>query len=252
MNYINQRSVHSDRLCAYRSAYYDISLEALLIGHEGKLTNTHFSPTGLYASPRLLSTAADNSMIIWAPESQGLGVNTIWLPKQRFGELGAGRSLGMFGALWSTTSRSPSRNPSVITNSWSGGLQRWRQCNEGEEVEEEWVSAIAPTGHALAVADLAWDPSSSYLLSVSTDQTSRVHAQCRSQSEGSTVWGELGRPQVHGYDLTCVAFLDRLRFASGADEKVVRLFDAPKGFAASLYGLGVTPEDLTEASSAVS
>jgi elongator complex protein 2 len=231
-------------------AHFGISLEALLIGHEGKLTNVHFSPSQLYESPRLLSTAADNSMIIWAPEAQGQGVNTIWLPKQRFGELGAGRSLGMFGALWSTSDRAARSDVSVITNSWSGGLQRWRQSSDDPD-EEQWVSEIAPTGHALAVEDLAWDPSSSYLLSVSTDQTSRVHAQCRSKTEGSTVWGELGRPQVHGYDLTCVAFLDRLRFASGADEKVVRVFDAPKGFAASLYGLGVTQEDLTEVSRAV-
>lgn len=154
----------------------------------------------------------------------------------------------MFGALWSTVGREPRGDVSVITNSWSGGLQRWHRNCGAEEEEEQWVSEIAPTGHALAVTDLAWDPSSSYLLSVSMDQTSRAHAQCRSKSEGSTVWGELGRPQVHGYDLTCVAFLDRLRFASGADEKVVRVFDAPKGFAASLYGLGVTQEDLTEAS----
>jgi hypothetical protein len=44
--------------------------------------------------------------------------------------------------------------------------------------------------------------------------------------------------------MTCVAFLDRLRFVSGADEKVVRVFDAPKGFADSLKQLGVTKDDL--------
>jgi len=182
-------------------------------------------------------------MILWAPESQGLNDNTVWLPQQRFGELGAGRSLGMFGALWSIARGDDELDVSVIANGWNGGLQRWHRTTL-EDVGEEWNSALAPTGHALGVEDLAWDPSSSYLLSVSTDQTSRVHAPCRQKS--STVWGELGRPQIHGYDLTCVAFLDRLKFASGADEKVVRVFEAPRGFARSLHGLGVTKDDLTE------
>jgi elongator complex protein 2 len=183
-------------------------------------------------------------MILWAPQSQDLSSNAVWLPDQRFGELGAGRSLGLFGALWSMGWKGEEPEASVVANGWNGGLQMWRR--EKDAVEEQWTSTLAPTGHALGVEDLAWDPSASYLISVSTDQTSRVHAPCR-DARGS-IWGELGRPQIHGYDLTCVAFLGRLKFASGADEKVVRVFEAPKGFARSLYGLGVTKEDLTEVS----
>lgn len=37
----------------------------------------------------------------------------------------------------------------------------------------------------------------------------------------------MGRPQVHGYDLQCLAMLGRFSFASGADEKVIRTFTAP-------------------------
>jgi elongator complex protein 2 len=40
----------------------------------------------------------------------------------------------------------------------------------------------------------------------------------------------LGRPQVHGYVLLDVAFLDPLKFVSIADEKVARVFEAPGGF----------------------
>jgi elongator complex protein 2 len=43
-------------------------------------------------------------------------------------------------------------------------------------------------------------------------------------------WHELARPQVHGYDIQCVAFISSLHFASGADEKVVRVFQAPQNF----------------------
>jgi hypothetical protein len=80
----------------------------------------------------------------------------------------------------------------------------------------------------------------------STDRTTRAHAPWKRSD--ITTWAEIGRPQIHGYDMTCVAFLDRLRFVSGADEKVVRVFDAPRGFAESLRKLGVTKDDLTSVS----
>lgn len=39
--------------------------------------------------------------------------------------------------------------------------------------------------------------------------------------------------------MTDAAWISPLRFVSGADEKVVRIFDAPAGFVDSLDGLGV-------------
>lgn len=43
-------------------------------------------------------------------------------------------------------------------------------------------------------------------------------------------WYEVARPQVHGYDIQCLAVLHRYKFVSGADEKVLRVFHAPKNF----------------------
>jgi hypothetical protein len=43
-------------------------------------------------------------------------------------------------------------------------------------------------------------------------------------------WHELARPQVHGYDVLRGAFVGPLRFVSIGDEKVARVFDAPRGF----------------------
>ena len=51
------------------------------------------------------------------------------------------------------------------------------------------------------------------------------------------VWHEIARPQVHGYDMTCLTMLGRYRFASGADEKVARIFEAPKNFLENLVSL---------------
>lgn len=51
-------------------------------------------------------------------------------------------------------------------------------------------------------------------------------------------WHEVGRPQVHGYDLVGVVSLDPLRLVSVADEKVARVFQAPQGFVKTIRALG--------------
>lgn len=63
---------------------------------------------------------------------------------------------------------------------------------------------------------------------MSTDQTTRVHAPWKSGSEET--WHEIARPQIHGHDLSCIAMLSPRIFASGSNEKVVRIFTAPTNF----------------------
>lgn len=43
-------------------------------------------------------------------------------------------------------------------------------------------------------------------------------------------WYEIARPQIHGYDLQGITILNRYKYVSAADEKVLRVFDAPKNF----------------------
>lgn len=57
--------------------------------------------------------------------------------------------------------------------------------------------------------------------------------------QGRPSWHEIARPQVHGYDLLNVVFIDKLKFASIADEKVVRIFEAPRNFMELAGKLGV-------------
>ena len=65
----------------------------------------------------------------------------------------------------------------------------------------------------------------------SLDQTTRIHSPIPSENPGQDpVWHEISRPQVHGYDLVGVSFLSATRFVSIADEKVARVFDAPREF----------------------
>ena len=79
----------------------------------------------------------------------------------------------------------------------------------------------------------------------SVDQTSRVHGAIRIKDPTTKVWHELSRPQVHGYDLVDVAFIDPFKFVSISDEKVVRVFEAPRGFVQVVKRLSVseTPSD---------
>lgn len=73
----------------------------------------------------------------------------------------------------------------------------------------------------------------------SLDQTTRLFAPWNRKENGTTIstWHEMGRPQVHGYDIKCIAFVHDYQFVSGADEKVLRIFDAPKSSVESLATL---------------
>lgn len=87
----------------------------------------------------------------------------------------------------------------------------------------------------------------------SLDQTTRIHGPWRRSTgtEGSSdlieTWHEISRPQIHGYDLIAATWLDSFRFVSVADEKVARVFDAPKGFVKTLEGLRTAEGSVAEA-----
>lgn len=87
-----------------------------------------------------------------------------------------------------------------------------------------------------------------YVVSTSHDQTTRVFAEWKRQ--GKVTWHEISRPQIHGYDINCVAYLPHYdektgkiaenvngKIVSGADEKVVRVFEAPYSFVKTLNSL---------------
>lgn len=133
---------------------YNITLEALLVGHEGGLTNVHWSPPSASHEPRLLSTASDNSLILWAPSSSSTSKDGIWIPDQRFGATG-GRGLGFHGALWAADGRT------VMATGWNGGVERWVEVDRGL-----WEPRSGLSGHFGSVESCVWDSEGDYLLSV--------------------------------------------------------------------------------------
>lgn len=86
----------------------------------------------------------------------------------------------------------------------------------------------------------------------SPDQTTRIHGNINAKSDQEAAsWHEISRPQVHGYDLNDAVFLSATRFVSIADEKVARVFEAPRSFVLLCKHLGLLPdvEDEAEVSS---
>ncbi|KAK9294880.1 hypothetical protein QLX08_010632 [Tetragonisca angustula] len=194
---------------------YNITLESVLYGHEGWIYGVHWypmQPDDKNKILRLLSCSLDKSMIIWEPDE----VTGIWSEKVRVGEVG-GNSMGFYGCKFSDNGLS------ILAHGYQGSFHIW----EYSITIKNWTPRSVPSGHFSEVVDLHWDANGRFLLSTSTDQTTRIHAPWKNKTE---FWHEIGRPQVHGYDMFCLVMLTPYMFASGAEEKVVRIFTAPATF----------------------
>ncbi|KAH8370895.1 hypothetical protein KR093_005504 [Drosophila rubida] len=194
-------------------SWYGVTLESVLYGHEGWVYGVHWHKSAKNEL-RLLSASIDKTLIVWAPTEEG-----VWLEQVRVGEVG-GNSMGFFGGKFAHDGRS------IMGHSYQGGFHIW---NQNQEQAQLWTANVIVSGHYGQVRDLAWEHDGSYLMTVSADQTTRLHAPWV-QGEQTPTWHELARPQVHGYDMQTLALLSRYRFASGAEEKIVRTFQAPANF----------------------
>jgi elongator complex protein 2 len=240
------------RLMIYHSGSSTaVSLEALLLGHEEPVTSLSWRKRkNVNEKPCLLSSSMDRTILLWMDDED------VWAPVSRVGSAGGilGGSIGASLMGFVDARFSPSCNR-IVGHGYGGSIHLWTQeelpqpealetdeVKQEEEEEDEllnarWVADPCITGHFRSVEDMAWDPQGEYLLTTSTDQTTRLWAEVMVGSSECR-WVEVGRPQVHGYDMTsiaCVGGTDattddgvpRHRFISGADEKVLRVFDAP-------------------------
>ncbi|KDR83805.1 hypothetical protein GALMADRAFT_236196 [Galerina marginata CBS 339.88] len=213
------------------SQQFSVTFDALLVGHDAGVTSMSWRRDA--AAPTLLSTSTDSSVILWSPSSEGS--SSIWINRQRFGDVGGQRLGGFVGGLWARDGNE------ALAWGWAGGWRRWACSSSGENISNEtWKEVGAITGHNGPIKGIDWSPDGKYFISTGIDQTTRIHAPVHTSSASQVQpWHEIARPQVHGYDLLNVVFIDPLKFASIADEKVLRVFEAPRGFVELAEQLGV-------------
>ena len=200
---------------------YLLTFEALLLGHEDWIHTVSWCLDNDHL--RLLSASADNSIAIWEPERN----SGIWLPTTRLGEISAqkgsttatGSTGGFWIGLWS------GNGESIVSLGRTGS---WRIWNWNPS-QDRWVQGVGISGHTKTIPDIAWAKGGAYIISVSTDQTARLHAPWNTGLRPS--WHEMARPQIHGYDLSCIDSLAQSYFVSGADEKLLRVFEESRGTA---------------------
>ncbi|KAK3721559.1 Elongator subunit elp2 [Vermiconidia calcicola] len=200
---------------------YNVTFEALLIGHEDWVYTVRWAPSqGRLATSTLLSASADNSIAMWrADEKSG-----VWICETRLGEISAQKgsttATGSTGGFWIGLWRPDGLG--VASLGRTGSWKQWAYHSSSDS----WLQQMGISGHTKEVQALAWAPDGSYLLSTGSDQTTRLFAEWK--REGSLSWHEFARPQIHGYDLNCIGALTPHQFISGADEKLLRVFNKPR------------------------
>ena len=223
------------------SAFAAITFEALLVGHDDWIFTVSWCRCN--GKLKLLSSSADSSLSIWEKDDS----SGIWVCSTRLGEISAqkgsttatGSPGGFWSGLWSPDGRS------VLSLGRTGSWRLWRH----DQGTDRWNQDTGVGGHTAAITSIAWARNGSYLLSTSSDQTTRLHAEWR-RGGSKTSWHEFARPQIHGYDLNCVDIITNSQFISGADEKCLRVFDQPKATAELLNRLTgvdtIVKEDMPE------
>ncbi|KAJ2962988.1 hypothetical protein NQZ79_g1991 [Umbelopsis isabellina] len=216
---------------------YSIMFEALLMGHDDWVYSVCWErpiavkdeqgQVKIHQPMRILSASSDKSMMIWRPDPD----TGVWINEVRVGEIG-GNTLGFYGGLFGPDGKH------IIAHGSNGSFHLWQNISSNEDLNH-WVPKVAISGHFGSVESLVWDPQSLFVVSASLDQTCRVFAPWNRKigDDKVSTWHEMGRSQIHGYDMQCVSFIDKWRYVSGADEKVMRIFDAPKTFIESLAAL---------------
>lgn len=212
---------------------HSITFEALLLGHEDWIYTASWHKW--QGRLQLLSASADNSLAVWEADP----ATGIWVCSARLGEIsaqkGATTATGSTGGFWLGL-WSPYAN-TVVSLGRTGGWRLWKRDQE----HDRWKQDVAITGHVKEVKSVAWSKSGAYLLSTGNDQTTRLHAEWKTDDMRS--WHEFSRPQIHGYDLNCIDVISDTEFISGADEKLLRVFDEPAAVAHLLAKLSKLPVD---------
>ncbi|KAK6370279.1 Elongator subunit elp2 [Lithohypha guttulata] len=207
---------------------YSVTFEALLLGHEDWVYSADWQDS---MDSKILTASADGTLAIWQADP----TSGIWVSETRLGEIsglkGATTATGSSGGFWSGRWISDGETTAVISLGRTGSWRIWHY----DSTADFWNLMPGIGGHIASVNGLSWSPQGEYLLSTSSDQTTRLHAERRRGNDRS--WHEFSRCQIHGYDCNVVTCISSSQFVSGADEKLLRVFNEPKELADTLHRL---------------
>ncbi|KAF7259499.1 hypothetical protein EG68_02950 [Paragonimus skrjabini miyazakii] len=216
-----------------------IASESVLSSHENWVTGVAWAPRTRAVSfpPLLLSSSMDQSMVVWAPPDDKVG---LWLERTRVGNSGI-TGLSFLDCLWL-----PSDGSAIFGHNFQGSLSSWYHS----QYDGLWSPGFPLCGHHGSVMDLSWSATNTsaspfhLLFTAGSDQTVRAHVPLRLESRINSLsdcfndvselydhlWHEIARPQVHGYDMNAIASLSAISYVSAGDEKVARVFTATRSF----------------------
>jgi WD40 repeat protein len=175
----SKRTIYKHALESYvfSQRQYSLTFDALLVGHEAGVTSVSWQPGKSSKTLTLLSTSTDSSLILWSPSdvpvtpsrnsasSSTVIKASLWMNRQRFGDVGGVKPGGFVGGLWARGGKE------VLGFGWNGSWRRWRDTSPSSDDDEavieaeKWVEIPAVLGHNAPVRGLGWDPEGNYLIS---------------------------------------------------------------------------------------
>lgn len=234
------RTVVSKPLQVNRDQEYRLTatLETVLSGHEGIVYGLCWFKKLPQPTLKMISCSADKTIVMWKSSISPMEEQTnkyeqcpasvgVWQQVQRLGETGE-TNLPFLGVCLSED------ESTFYAISLRGAIHSWSLDKHIDT--DSWLAQPAIMGHFGPITDLSWEKSGAYLLSASLDKTCRLYAM----SSIDQRWHELARPQVHGHEINCLVSIDPIRFATGAEEKTVRVFRATQFFLKNFQFLAKT------------
>ena len=185
-----------------------ITLMAVIRAHAGAITSVAWGSDQV----TLVTSGTDKRVAVWNSERG-------WVDNRLGGGCG-GASLPILSAALSPDARV------ILATDESGTVLKWERSAGGL-----WAEAPYPTGHSGPVYAAAWSPCARYVVTGGSDSTARVWAATGAGEMGG--WREVARPALHGFEVNAVALPSLPRghvLVVGADEKTLRVLDAPAHF----------------------
>ena len=165
---------------------YILSIESILVGHTDHVSSITWGLADVKGDKFdesnlcLLSTSFDFSCYIWANDKK----DDLWVNRVRLGQLGGNKNT-FFGATYN------SDYTQILAYTFNGAFYLW------DIKVDQYNPRPVVGGHFGNVTDVDWSSEGDYIVTCSSDQTTRVF--CEWTKTGT--WHEVSRAQIHGYDM---------------------------------------------------